>query len=333
MDRTGLGAGEIDEVHELAGGTQNIMLRFRRGADRFVLRRGPQHPRERANLTLCREMRLLRALQETDVPHARLLGACEDPSVMGGTVFYLMPVINGYNAAVELSEQARTDSTWRHRMGLELIDSLASLGQLDHTAIGLSDYGRAEGFLERQVGRWLHELETYSALEGYTPGRLGDLTTMATQLERLRPKAWSPGILHGDFHIANVMFDYTQPTVAAVIDWEMSTIGDPLMDLGEVLALWPQNDGSPDLLGSALSIAGGLPTADELVERYATNTSRDLSMIDWYTAMAGFRLGIVLEGTYARARAGLAPTAVGDRLGAIAVALLERSRERLDSLA
>src|SRR5690606_8853629 len=119
-------------------------------------------------------------------------------------------------------------------------------------------------------------------------------------------------ILHGDFHFGNVMADESG-TVRAVVDWEMATVGDPLLDLGWLLATWPE-PGRPDVLGTDLHRLGGLPSIPEAVERYSEATSRDLSALDWYVVLACFKLGIILEGTYARACAGLAPTSVGDRL-------------------
>jgi aminoglycoside phosphotransferase (APT) family kinase protein len=135
--------------------------------------------------------------------------------------------------------------------------------------------------------------------------------------------------MHGDYHAANVMFSPSGPGVAAIVDWEMCTIGDPLLDLGWMLATWYRPGDSP-VLPNELMTAGGLATPDELVARYAQNTTRDLSDIDWYTVLACFKLGIILEGTRARAAAGLAPKEIGDVLHTATVRLFERAMATMD---
>jgi aminoglycoside phosphotransferase (APT) family kinase protein len=130
--------------------------------------------------------------------------------------------------------------------------------------------------------------------------------------------------MHGDYHAANVMFSRTGPDVVAIVDWEMCTVGDPLLDLGWMLATW-YRPGHEPVLPNELMTAGGLATPDELVARYATNTTRDLSNIDWYTVMACFKLGIILEGSNARAAAGKAPREIGDVLHTATVRLFQRA--------
>jgi aminoglycoside phosphotransferase (APT) family kinase protein len=130
--------------------------------------------------------------------------------------------------------------------------------------------------------------------------------------------------MHGDFHAANVLFSRTGPEVAAIVDWEMTTVGDPLLDLGWLVATW-ELDGVPGTFGERLAAAGGLATSRELIEAYGKRSERDLSGIDWYVVLACFKLGILLEGTHARACAGKAPVEIGDRLHAITLALFERA--------
>ena len=129
--------------------------------------------------------------------------------------------------------------------------------------------------------------------------------------------------MHGDYHLANLMYAYDGPEVAAIVDWEMCTIGDPLLDLGWLLATWPGADGQ--LLSGPLGEAGGLPTPEELVAHYAERSDRDLSAVAWYTVLACFKLGIVLEGTHARAFAGKAPKETGDLLHAMTLGLFKRA--------
>jgi aminoglycoside phosphotransferase (APT) family kinase protein len=198
-----------------------------------------------------------------------------------------------------------------------MADAIAVLGELDPQAIGLQDFGRTEGFLERQVGRWRSQLESYAQLTGWPgPQVLPGVAEVADWLEAHRPPQGPPGILHGDFHLANVMFRHDSGELAAVVDWELSTLGDPLLDLGSLLAGWPEADGGPNAL--RVEPWEGFPTAAELLARYAQRSSRDVSHVRWFTVMACYKTAVILEGTHARACAGLAPKLSGERLHAAA---------------
>lgn len=329
MERVGLGGGSLEQVEPLAGGTQNIMVSFMQDGRRYILRRGPRHLRPGSNRIMGREIALLGGLAQTDVPHARLIASCEDESVLGGAVFYLMEPIDGYNALVSLPQHHAAAPEMRHRMGLSMVEALATLGGVDYDAVGLSEYARPDRFLERQVPRWLGELDSYSQLAGYPGADIGDVTRVAEWLDRHRPRTWTPGIMHGDFHISNVMFRHDEPEIAAIVDWEMTTIGDPLLDLGWMLSLWAGPDDVDDLLGSAYASGGGLPTEQEIVQCYADRSSRDISAIDWYVVLACFKLGIVLEGTYARSFVSQASVETGLRLHEITLRLFERAIQRI----
>lgn len=324
MGEQGLGSGPIHDVTRLRGGTQNVMVRFRRDERDYVLRRGPEHLRQRSNDVIRREMRILGALGPTTVPHARLIAACPDESVLGDAAFYLMDVVDGFNVSVDLPDLHRGDPTVREQMAYGFVDALAALGAVDHREVGLGDFGRPDGFLERQVGRWLAELASYDEVTKYPGPELGPVDEVARWLELHRPRHWRPGILHGDFHLCNVMFSRTGPEIAAVVDWEMATIGDPLLDLGWVLATWQLAD-APEI-GGRLFDAGGLPAGDQLVRRYAQQSDRSLEHLDWYVTLACFKLGILVEGTWARALAGKAPHDTGVRLHRLAVQFFERAQ-------
>jgi aminoglycoside phosphotransferase (APT) family kinase protein len=329
MDDQALPGGAFEEVERLGGGTQNILVRFRRGDREYVLRRPPAHLRPRSNDALRREARVLAALDGTGVRAPRLIAACTGEDVMGGAVFYLMESVHGFNPTTTLPGLHAGDPAVRHRMGLEAAAALAELGAVDHVAVGLGDLGRPEGFLERQVGRWLSELESYNALDGYPGPDIPGLMDVASWLEAGRPRDWQPGIMHGDYHLANLLYSFDGPEVAAIVDWEMCTIGDPLLDLGWLVATWPDEDDVP--LSGAIAQAGGLPSTAELVEVYAAGSGRDLSALTWYTVLACFKLGIVLEGTHARAFAGKAPKDVGDLLHATTLGLFARARTFMEA--
>lgn len=321
MDANGLPGGAMENVELLAGGTQNLLLRFRRGGREFVLRRPPLHMRANSNDTMLREARVLGALAGTKVPHPGLIAAA-DESVLGAC-FYLMEPIDGFNATSGLPELHRTGPA-QHRMGLSMVEALAALHAVDPFAVALEGFGKVEGFLERQVGRWGAQLGSYADLAGWPgPGELGDVAGVGAWLEAHRPAGFVPGILHGDFHLANVMFRHDAPEIAAIIDWELATLGDPLIDLGWLLATWP--DG-PDCIFTTVKPWIGFPEPAELVAHYAARSSRSLEAVGWYAVFACYKLGILLEGTHARACAGKAPKETGDKLHERAVWLFERAR-------
>ena len=323
MNGAGLPTGPIEDATVLAGGTQNILLRFSRGGRTCVLRRPPRHLRKNSNETMQREARVLGALATTDVPHPRLIAACPETDVIGAS-FYLMEPIDGFNPTTGLPALHRSDPAIRRAMGFALVDGIAALGRVDYQQVGLDGFGKPDGFVERQVDRWRAQLASYAELDGYPGPDIPGVERVAAWLEQHRPRTWTPGILHGDYHLANVMFAPDGPALAAIVDWELSTIGDPLLDLGWLLATWPDPQGSP-LGASVVTPWDGFPTAGELVERYREGTTRDLSSIDWYAVLACYKLGIILEGTHARACAGKADTGTGDALHAATVGLFQRA--------
>ena len=323
MDREGLPGGPLEDAEMLAGGTQNVLVRFSRGGRTYVLRRPPPHPRPRSNDVLRREIAVLSALSSTHLPHPRLIAACSSESVLG-VVFYLTAMVDGFNPTNVLPLPHAADAAMRHEMGLTAIDALALLGEVDYREVGLEGLGRPDGFIDRQVGRWLRELASYDDLDGYPGPDLPGLHAIADWLASYKPASWRPGIMHGDYHLGNLLYAWDGPAVAAVLDWEMCTIGDPLLDLGRVIAAWPTAD-EPMAAAGPIYAATGLPTARELAERYARGSARPLDALNWYVVLACFKLGIVLEGTYARAFAGQADERVGDRLHATTLALFERA--------
>lgn len=205
-------------------------------------------------------------------------------------------------------------------MGFEAVDALVALGAINAERVGLGDLGKPEGFLERQVPQWLGTLDKYAALDGYPGHQLPHVDDIATWLEQHRPQAFLPGIMHGDFHLANLMFRSDGPAVAAIVDWEMCTLGDPLLDLGWLLATWPQDDAV-----GPFGEMRDLPTRAEIIAHYAKASPRSVDHATWYAVLASFKLAIVLEGTNARAHAGKAPKATGDLLHTIAVGLFDNA--------
>lgn len=329
MDDRGLEAGPIEDAERPPGGTQNILIKFRRGERWFMLRRPPMSPRMNGSETMRRESRMLAALADTDVPHPRLIAACPEEDVLGAA-FYLMEPVEGFNPTVGLPALHAGSAAVRREMGLSLVDGIAALGRVDHVARELSDMGRADGFLERQVGRWKKQLDSYGEYAGWAgPGEIAGIDEVGAWLAARTPARFTPGIIHGDYHLANVLYRFDGPELAAIVDWELTTIGDPLLDLGWLLATWPQTEGGE---GGNVSVTpwDGFPTADELVDRYAGQTERDLTHMRWYGVLACYKLGIILEGTHARAAAGKAERATGEALHNQTLGLFRRALRWID---
>lgn len=314
----------LDDVRQLAGGTQNIVLRFSNGGRDYVLRHPPAKPRPNSNRLLEREVRLLTALAGSDVPHPAVVAACTDLSVVGG-VFYVMEAVDGFNPTVSMPEEAAASASVRHRMGLEMIDGLVALAAVDPIAKGLGDFGKLDGFLERQVSRWAGELQSYERFTGWDgPAALGDVVAVGRWLTDNLPPDMQPGIIHGDYHVGNCIFA-EDGRLNAIVDWEMATLGDPLVDLGRLLVSWPTaGEAKPQTM--RVAPLDGFPTPPEMIARYAERSGRSLTHLPWFEVLACYKLGLILEGTHARAQAGLADMATGERLHRSAVSLLDEAR-------
>jgi aminoglycoside phosphotransferase (APT) family kinase protein len=329
MDGQGLEQGEIHGCELLAGGTQNLIVRFQRGERRFVLRRPPVIPRPDGDRTMVREARVLKALADSRVPHPRLIAASADTGVLGAA-FYLMEPVEGFNPSGKpLPAPHAQQVQWRERMGFAMVDALLALGEVVPGQVGLADFGRPQNFLERQVPRWRSHLESYAASTGWPgPASLVGIDELGQRLEAVRPLQFAPGLLHGDFHLSNVMFAPDAPEVAAVIDWELATLGDPLLDLGWLVATWPDESGKG---AGTIHVTpwDGFPTAQALVARYRAGSDRDMSRLDWYVALASYKLAVLLEASHARACAGRASRDIGDRHHASALRLVQQGLARL----
>ena len=211
---------------------------------------------------ILRETQVLAALAGTDVPHPRLIAVCDD--TVGARRRGLLPdgAVDGFNAGDELPALHASDTSVQFDMGLSMADALARLGAVDHVAVGLGGFGKPDGFLERQVPRWLSELEGYSGFDNYPGPDIGDVDGVATWLDEHRPADWTPGIMHGDYHARQRdVLARPGPTGRAIVDWEMSTIGDPLLDLGWMLATWRYPGQRRTCSARPLMDAEGLPRA------------------------------------------------------------------------
>lgn len=330
MDARGLEAGApIEEPATLGGGTQNVLLHFRRAGRAFVLRRPPRRPRAESDAVMRREMIVLAALAGSDVAHPGFIAGEGDPAVLG-SAFYLMEPVYGFNATVALPPLHARSADIRRRMGEAMVDGAVALAGVDPHLPALEGFGRLEGWLERQVPRWRAQLDGYAALEGW-PGvaALPPVDRICAWLEANRPATMRPGLIHGDYHLANVLFRHDGGELAAIVDWELASRGDPLLDLGWLVATWA--DPAEGSASVAVTPWDGFPPIAAVVERYLTVTGRTRADAHWFAVLACFKLGAILEGSHARACAGLAPRAIGDRLHAHATALFRRALRLIDA--
>ncbi|NOQ62633.1 phosphotransferase [Mycolicibacterium fortuitum] len=309
----------LTDVAPLTGGTQNIVVGMYVDGRRMVLRRPPLHPRPTSDKTMLREIAVLRTLAGSAVPHPGFIAACTDLDVIG-VVFYLMEEVDGFNPGTEVSQAYQDNADLRYRVGLSYAGSLAELGNVAWENSELAAIRRPGSFLARQVPQFLGLLNSYRH-EQYSPESLAGVGELAQWLEDHRPPDAEPGIMHGDAHLNNVLLRREAPELAAFIDWEMCTIGDPLLDLGWMLVCWP-DDPNPINAGSALAALGGLAHRSDLIEAYRAAGGRRTDQLDWYVALACFKLGIVIEGTWSRYLAGRASRDAGELLHASAENLL-----------
>jgi aminoglycoside phosphotransferase (APT) family kinase protein len=314
----GLGS-TVTDVEPLTGGTQNIVVRLHVDGRPMVLRRPPLHPRPTSDKTMLREISALRTLAGTSVPHPGFIAGCDDLDVLG-VVFYLMELVDGFNPGDDMDEAYVRDPSMRHDVGLSYAASLALLGNVDWEGSPLAELKRPGSFLQRQVPQFLRLLESYRH-ENYAPESLA-ATDLAGWLQADCPPDGKPGIMHGDPHLSNVLLRRDKPELAAFVDWEMCTVGDPLLDLGWMLICWPLETNTITA-GAELAALGGLATRGELLDAYAAAGGRETSRLDWYLAMACFKLGIVIEGTWSRFLVGQASRDAGERLHTSAQNLID----------
>jgi aminoglycoside phosphotransferase (APT) family kinase protein len=285
------GAGSALAARLLAGGKSNLTYEVTDGAGTWIVRRPPLGHVLATAHDMGREYRVMAALQATDVPVPTTYALCENADVLGAP-FYVMERVAGrpYRYAREL-ERLGPERT--RQISIGLVDTLATLHAVDPAAVGLDEFGRADGFLARQVGRWRKQLQaSYSR----------DLPAADALYARLTadiPAESAAGIVHGDFRLDNVLTD-DEDRPAAVIDWEMATVGDPLTDLALMVVYGRLGAAAPGGEVVDAASAPGFLTEDELIARYAAGSDRDLSRFGFYVGLASYKLAAILEGIHFR---------------------------------
>jgi aminoglycoside phosphotransferase (APT) family kinase protein len=312
------GATAPFEFTIIAGGRSNLTFTVTdANATTFVLRRPPTGAVLATAHDMEREHRIISAVGRTDVPVPPALGVCVDPDV-NGAPFYVMGYVDGI--VLDSAERgALLTPSSRRVAGEHLIDVLADLHAVDIDAIGLGDLARRDGYIERQVKRWSTQWEKSKTRE------LPAVDEVATRLAQRMPQQHGVSIAHGDYRFGNCLVDPASGRVAAVLDWELCTLGDPLADVGYLGVYW-SDPGEQNLRPNDPTGIDGFPTYDELLERYAQRTGRDLSDIDYYRAFGAWRLAVISEGVYARFLHG----AMGDQtIDAATLAGFKMGTERL----
>jgi aminoglycoside phosphotransferase (APT) family kinase protein len=300
MDEAGLpGRGERVECRYISGGSQNEIYEILRGELHCVLRLPPASAPVGRDEGIVREWRIIEALEGTDVPHTPAVAACTDTSVLGRT-FYLMGFVDGWSP-MNLTDRRwpapfDTDLEARRGLAFQLVEGIALLSKVDWRGRGLGGLGRPDGFHERQVARWSSFLDRIKGRD--LPG----FEVAAAWLRAHRPLDYMPGLMHGDYQFANVMYGAGAPArLAAIVDWEMGTVGDPKLDLGWVVHSWPHDTRAPGAARSGYVDMFGMPSRNEVLAHYAEVSGRQVDDIDYYVILAKWKLAIVLEQGYQRA--------------------------------
>jgi aminoglycoside phosphotransferase (APT) family kinase protein len=298
-------------VTPMAGGGSCEVFGVDRGRSRWVLRRAPRHASSSTAHDVLREFRILDAIKDEPVPIARPVLSCEDAEVFG-TPFYVMERIDGRPILQAVPEQWAAAPETQGRALEELIDALVAIHAVDWRKCGLADMAPAAGYLSRQVARWLTQLDSYEGRDLPTARRIADW------LDANRPDERPGALCHGDYKLDNVLFaPEAPPRLLAVVDWEMAAIGDPLVDVAWALIFHPGPEGTMRL-GMAKEPrfdVAHLPDRAQLIDRYATRSGRDTSMIGWYDVFSRWKLAIVLEGSYTKFVRGLSDKPLHEHFG------------------
>jgi aminoglycoside phosphotransferase (APT) family kinase protein len=304
------------------GGRSNLTYRVSDGSTAFVLRRPPLGHVLATAHDMAREHRVMSALADGPVPVPRPLLLCTDESVVGSP-FYLMELVDGV-VLRDAGDLAGLDHSDLTTLGEHLVDVLADLHGVDVEATGLADFGRPQGYLERQVRRWGRQLDASRSRD------LAGADALREALASAVPGSGPPTVLHGDYRLDNVMVDRSdRGRIVAVLDWEMATLGDPLADLGLLVVYRTRPAVAGDPVSDTMT-APGFPSADDLVARYAGRTGADVSALGWYVALGCFKLAVILEGIHYRFARGGTVGAGFDRIGDLVEPLLGSG---LDALA
>jgi aminoglycoside phosphotransferase (APT) family kinase protein len=275
-------------------GRSNLTYRLEADGQAWVLRRPPlSHVLPTAH-DMKREYRIISALEPTKVPVPHAIALCEDISV-NDAPFYIMSFVEGMVPTDPGLVALAFNETARRRLGEELIDTLATFHGIDPASVGLGDFGKPQGFIARQVRRFTEQLERS------TVRKVPEMEELSRRLSSAVPEESGYSLVHGDYRLDNCVISH-DGHIAAVLDWEMATLGDPLADLGLQFMYWPDRGVATTtaVTSGAVLALPGFPTRSEAIQRYADKSGRDISSLDFYAALAFFKLAVILEGIHAR---------------------------------
>jgi aminoglycoside phosphotransferase (APT) family kinase protein len=316
----GLGEGELS-AREIGDGHSCVTFLVEHGERRLVLRRPPRPPVPPSTHDVIREARVMRALRNSDVPVPAVLAVCTDEAVIGSP-FFVMEEIEGHVPTGSLPPALETEAE-RGRVGYRMVETLDALGRFDWRGAELEGFGRPQGYLERQLRRFGELWETNRTRDLPAVGRVAEW--LAANLPESPPAT----IVHGDYRLGNAMFGLEAPArMAAMLDWEMSTLGDPLTDLALMIAYAERSAVNLTFVSNATS-APGYPSTDEVIARYAARSGRDVSQLNWYIGFAFFKLAVILEGIYFRFSKGQTVGSGFEEVGAGVAPLVVRGNEIL----
>jgi aminoglycoside phosphotransferase (APT) family kinase protein len=308
------------QARVVAGGKSNLTYEVTDGTSAWIVRRPPLGHVLATAHDMTREHRVISALQDTDVPVPTTFALCEDPRVVGAP-FFVMQRVDGtpyrHSSQLEPLGPQRTGT-----ICARMVETLATLHRVDPGAVGLGDFGRPEGFLSRQVRRWGKQLDASRSRD------LAGVEDLQALLAANLPAESAPAVVHGDFRLDNLLVD-RDDQVAAVIDWEMATIGDPLTDVGLLVVYQRMAELDTGYAVADASTAPGFLSDAEMLERYAKASGRDLSDLGFYLGLAYFKLAVILEGIHYRHGHGQTVGEGFDTVGAVVEPLVAAA---LDSL-
>jgi aminoglycoside phosphotransferase (APT) family kinase protein len=297
LDEIGVSPGELD-LQRIGDGHSNLTFLLRRGGDRLVLRRPPQGPLPPSAHDVVREARLIDALGRLGARVPAIHHICSDPDLIGAP-FYIMSFVSG-SVLTDSLPAALDEDQARRWIGAEMVTVLAEIHAIDAGADELESFGRPEAFLARQLRRF------HGLLEHNTTRPLPDLDRLTDWLLANVPETQRVTVVHGDYRIGNLVFESRPRRLAAVLDWELATLGDPLADLGYLTATWSQAGDTPNVVRDLCPVTrrSGFPTREEIAGDYAEATGLAVDALPWYQALALWRSAIFLEGSYRRYRLG-----------------------------
>lgn len=318
-----LGSGPL-VAKFLTGGSTNAVFSVTRGGDTGVLRRPPRAPRPDSEKILAREARVLGALNGSGVPAPELYGWCPDEGPIG-VAFYVMSFVDGWTPTGDSDFPPPFDERGpdRRQLAFELVRGIADLARVDYKAVGLEDFGKPGNFLARQVDRWKGQLAMYREAESYAGRELPGLNYVTDWLTANTPESPRVSIIHGDYGFPNTLFDRSAPSrLKAMIDWELSTIGDPLLDLGWTAYGFNPRDKNGVPPPPNLFDASYYPSREELIDYYADRTGLPMDNIVYYMVLAQFKLATLLERKYAESLIGKASKEYGAYFGQLTLDLV-----------